>query len=65
MLYGEPDPVPYMDMYVPFMYEDMADAVVDEGEYMPLMSYLEYREDGEEDMWELPYGDWLYMLAVS
>jgi len=28
--------------------------VVEEGEYMPLMSYLEYKEEGDEDMWELP-----------
>ena len=33
----------------------MAEAVVEEGEYIPLMSYREYKEDGDdEDICELP-----------
>ena len=44
----------------------MAEAVVDEGEYIPDMSYREYKEEGEdEDMWELPYEGWLYIEEES
>lgn len=43
----------------------MADGVED-GLYMPDMSYLLYKELGEdEDMGLLEYGDWLYMLLPS
>ena len=52
----------------------MAEAGVEDGLYMPDISYLLYNDEGEDEVIGLPpapppaapeYGDWLYILLPS